>query len=234
MNKALITNLISAGLVIIGFLSQQPAILTVGLFALSGAATNAIAVHMLFEKVPGFYGSGVVEARFEEFKLAIKNLLMNEFFNEQNIDKFLTDSQGHAQHFNLEPVIDKLDFEPAYDSLVLTINESQFAGMLAMVGGATALEPLKQPFIEKIKIKLIEISQSDEFNQLLKDSIEQPSVIDGLRTKVESIVEKRLNELSPKMVKEIVQKMIKQHLGWLVVWGGVFGGVFGVLAHVLA
>lgn len=233
MNKSLITNLLAAGLTAAGYFLDNPLVLSIGLFALSGAFTNWLAVHMLFEKVPGLYGSGVIEDRFEEFKSAIKNLMMEQFFTHQNIDNFLTDQQGHANHFNFAPVIEKINFEPAYDSLVSTVNESKFGSMLAMFGGASAIEPLKEPFIEKIKLKLIEISQSDEFNELLKDSVEQPSVIEELRNKVEQIVSNRLDELTPKMIKVIVQDMIKQHLGWLVVWGGVFGGTFGLIAALI-
>ena len=61
-----------------------------------------------------------------------------------------------------------------------------------------------------------------------------PDLADGVVSNVEGIVQARLDELTPKMVKEIVQEMIRQHLGWLVVWGGVFGGLMGVIAHFLA
>jgi Na+/H+ antiporter NhaD/arsenite permease-like protein len=43
----------------------------------------------------------------------------------------------------------------------------------------------------------------------------------------------RLEELTPKMVKEIVQDMIKEHLGWLVIWGAVFGGLIGLASAVI-
>ena len=56
----------------------------VGLFAFSGAITNTLAIHMLFEKVPFLYGSGIIESKFEEFKLSIKNLLMEQFFTITN------------------------------------------------------------------------------------------------------------------------------------------------------
>jgi uncharacterized membrane protein YheB (UPF0754 family) len=51
--------------------------------------------------------------------------------------------------------------------------------------------------------------------------------------KTEGIVKQRLDELTPGMVKQIVQDMIRQHLGWLVVWGGVFGGLIGVVTGFL-
>jgi uncharacterized membrane protein YheB (UPF0754 family) len=50
------------------------------------------------------------------------------------------------------------------------------------------------------------------------------------RGKIACVIEKRLDELTPQLVKEIVQAMIKKHLGWLVVWGGVFGGLIGLVA----
>ena len=51
--------------------------------------------------------------------------------------------------------------------------------------------------------------------------------------KVDAIVMQRLNELTPEMVKTIVQDMIHKHLGWLVVWGGVFGGFIGLIFSVV-
>ena len=51
--------------------------------------------------------------------------------------------------------------------------------------------------------------------------------------KVDGIVTRRLGELTPGMVKEIVQDMIRRHLGWLVVWGGVFGGLIGLVTAFL-
>ena len=47
--------------------------------------------------------------------------------------------------------------------------------------------------------------------------------------KIEYLVIQRLNELTPDMVKKIVQDMIHQHPGWLVIWGGVFGGFIGLI-----
>ena len=50
-----------------------------------------------------------------------------------------------------------------------------------------------------------------------------------LQQKIDGIVTKRLDELTPEMVKEIIENMIQKHLGWLVVWGGVFGGLIGLI-----
>jgi len=232
MNKSLVTNGLAIIVVVVGYMLQQSIILSVGLFALSGAITNWLAVHMLFEKVPGLYGSGVIPARFEDFKLGIKNLMMVQFFTAENIDRFLKGGEG-SNDLHLAPVIEKVDLSPSFDTLVETIMQSSFGSMLGMFGGEEALKPLKEPFIKNMKISLAEMTQKEEFQQLLRDELEQPDVMTDIRQQVEAIVENRLNELTPELVKDIIQQMIRQHLGWLVVWGGVFGGAIGLVAGVL-
>jgi uncharacterized membrane protein YheB (UPF0754 family) len=231
LNKSVLTNLIAAVFMLVGYVLQQQIVMTIGLFALSGALTNWLAIHMLFEKVPGLYGSGVVPSRFEEFKAGIKHLMMQQFFTQENIDRFLTTSS--ASSIDLTPVIEKIDLAPSFDALVSTIEKSSFGGMLAMFGGTEALIPLKEPFIEKMKLSLVELAQSEEFNAILVNELEKPDVIADMQAKVANIVEQRLNELTPELVKQIIQDMIKTHLGWLVVWGGVFGGIIGAVAALL-
>lgn len=188
---------------------------------------------MLFEKVPGLYGSGIVQLKFEEFKAAIKNLIMEQFFTQENLDRFLTEQSGQTHHFDLEPLIQETDMSPAFDSLVTTIQQSSFGGMLSMFGGTDALTPLKEPFVDNLKSSVIDITQSDEFADKLKQQLGSAGTMSDVREKVANIVQQRLDELTPQMVKELVQEMIKSHLGWLVVWGGVFGGLIGFVMQTL-
>ncbi|MFA0567531.1 MAG: DUF445 family protein [Vibrio gallaecicus] len=232
MNKSILTNLLALALLGAGYSLASQYLLYAGLFAFSGAVTNWLAIHMLFEKVPGLYGSGVIPARFEEFKAAIKHLMMEQFFTDNNIDRFLN-SEMSGKSLNLEPVINKIDFNPTFDSLVEVIANSSFGGMLAMVGGTEALQPLKAPFVEKMQASVVEISQSDAVKNAIKEELESPAMMDEIKQNIEAIIDQRLNELTPKLVKEMVQQMIKQHLGWLVVWGGVFGGLIGLISAAL-
>ena len=202
---------------------------TVGLFAISGALTNWIAVHMLFEKVPGLYGSGVIPERFEDFKSGIRTLVMEQFFSKENIQRFLTDNKQPI-HVDFAPIIKKVDLAPTFDSLVEVIKDSSFGQMLGMFGGVEALEPMRQPFVNKMGTALEDITQDPKFTLLLQQELTQPDIQQDLHEKINTIVEQRLNELTPKMVKDIIQNMIREHLGWLVVWGGVFGGLIGLLA----
>ena len=167
MNKSLFTNITAGFLVVFGLasnLTYSHEIFIVGLFALSGAVTNWLAVHMLFEKVPLLYGSGVVESRFEQFKLAIHSLMMNEFFTKENLERFFeSEVTDEKSHFDFSKLLDKTDFTPAYDSLKTAVMESSFGGMLGMFGGEAALDPLKEPFTLKLQNAIVNISKNDSF-----------------------------------------------------------------------
>jgi len=233
MNKSLATDLLSLILIGISFLLIAPyqnMILFTGLFAFSGAVTNQIAIHMLFEKVPLFYGSGVIPLRFEAFKTSIKELMMNQFFTQEQLSNFFAQEE---KKINLTPIIENTDFSPAYDALVNTVMESSFGSMLGMFGGPSALEKLREPFSEKLKIAVVSISKTDTFNEQVKISLQNSSLNADMINSIESVIDKRLDELTPQMVKEIIQKLIKEHLGWLVVWGGFFGGLIGLISSFL-
>jgi len=218
MNKSLITNLVSIFIILIGFLYRDDFsfIFLVGVFALSGSITNWLAIHMLFDKVPFLYGSGVILDRFDDIKLGIKNLILKELFSADQIEKFILDNKQKASG----GIIDKIDFDRVFIGLVESIEGSQLGGMLAMIGGRKALEPLKDPFVKKLKV-IIE--------DFIKDNSGNNNSTDELLLKIENILDARLADLSPNDIKIIIQKMIREHLGWLVVWGGFFGGLLGLI-----
>jgi len=230
INKSFLTNSIAFVLVLTSLLIDfrySNILLYTGLFALSGALTNQLAIHMLFEKVPLLYGSGVIPARFENFKESIKSLMMEQFFTKEQLENFFNKEE---KKLDLTPIIEDTDFSPAYDALSKTVMESSFGGMLGMFGGEKALESLREPFSLKMKSAVIKIVSSDAFNNTLQSHLQDSSLSNDLINSVESIIDERLNQLTPQMVKEIVQKLISKHLSWLVVWGGVFGGLIGLIS----
>ncbi|WP_435237353.1 DUF445 domain-containing protein [Psychromonas sp. PT13] len=237
MNKSFLTNLLAAIILLVGLLmgeKEYGSILTmIGLFALSGALTNWLAVFMLFERVPFLYGSGVVPAHFEEFKSGIRTLMMEQFFTQENVERFLNAGSLSPLSFNLTPVINKVDLDPTFDGLVDVIMASSFGGMLGMLGGKEALVPLREPFIKHMKTSIIELTEDEKFTELVKQEIGQAEMMHDILIKIEKIIEQRLNELTPLLVKHIIQAMIKKHLGWLVVWGGVFGGLIGLISALI-
>ena len=221
MNKSLITNLLAILIIIVGYLYQEDYqfIIITGVFALSGSITNWLAIHMLFEKIPLLYGSGVILDKFEDIKLGIKNLILQELFTETQINNFLLDNKVTSS----DTIINKIDFDKVFIGLVEAIEGSQLGGMLAMVGGRKALDPLKDPFTKKLKIII------EDFVTENNSSDNNSDTTKSLLLKIENILDARLADLSPEDIKLIIQKMIKEHLGWLVVWGGFFGGLLGLL-----
>ena len=231
MNKSDITNIITVLIMAYGLSIESDTIFMVGLFALSGAVTNTLAIHMLFEKVPYLYGSGVIESKFTQFKASIHNLMMTQFFTKEHLTKFFeTEVNSVKNTVDFEKVLNKTDFTPAYDSLKEAVMQSSFGGMLGMFGGEAALEPLKEPFVKKLQASIITITASDSFQEILGEALKSEDLSADVHEKLSKIVNSRLEELTPKMVKEIVQEMIKEHLGWLVIWGAVFGGLIGLVS----
>ena len=236
MNKSLATNLISMTCIAVGYISPvyPDHILAIGMFATSGAITNWLAIHMLFEKVPGLYGSGVIPNRFEEFKSVIRNLIMDQFFNRENVtDFFAAQTEDMKNSFDPDPVVDAIDYERIFEGLVDVIISSPFGNMLNLIGGEAVLTPLKGPFTGRMRLETHAILTSATFLDAVQQGITATSHTEEIIQKVDAIVTRRLNELTPEMVKIIIQDMIRTHLGWLVVWGGVFGGLIGLITGFL-
>ena len=230
MSKSLATNLVSIALIVAGFYSPHyaDAIKSMGFFAFSGAITNWLAIYMLFERVPLLYGSGVIPSRFAEFKVGIKELVMGQFFSEENIASFF-ESHGNNGGPDLKKLAESFDKNMLFGKFIEVVEESSFGSMLGMFGGVQALEPLRDPFAQKFDEAFVEIAESESFQTALSGQISGSAMGDTIRGQVEIIVDQRLAELTPDQVKEIIQEMIRKHLGWLVVWGGVFGGLIGLI-----
>ena len=136
IDKNIFPNIVAIGLMILGWLlpgSGGTVVFYTGLFALSGAVTNWLAVHMLFEKVPGLYGSGVIPTHFEEIKTGIHTLVTRELFNRENVERFFNKSEDQNKTVDIEPVVNNLDMDDAYDQLVSVVMESTLGPMLSMV-----------------------------------------------------------------------------------------------------
>ncbi len=234
-DMSFLTNLAAALLVVIGYLVPVGGQIwrTTGWFALSGAVTNWLAIYMLFERVPGLYGSGIIPLKFQEFKSGIRNLIMKQFFTQENVSRFLAGRGG--QKFEAHLLLEAIDFELLLDKLIAAVQSTPFGPMLGMFGGTDALKgTLREPFQHKMREAIVEIMQSERFGALISKVVAQDFEGDGWTAQIEKVVMARLEELTPTMVKEIIQDMIRSHLGWLVVWGGVFGALMGLVAALLS
>lgn len=234
-NKSSTSTIIALATTLIGVLFQAELIKTIGFFALSGAITNWLAVYMLFEKIPFLYGSGVIPERFEQFKASIRQLMMQQFFTVATIEQFIeTEEQQGSVLLNMQPLLNAVDYDKLYVGLVASIMESSFGSMLLMMGGEDALAPLKVPFTEKMQVILLELTRSETFITALQQGLNAHKISSDIVNNIETLIDKRLNELTPQLVKAMVQAIIREHLAWLVVWGGVFGGVMGIIFEFFA
>ena len=247
LDKNLTPNLVALLLILVSFALPEPwhgLVLTTGLFALSGALTNWLAVHMLFERVPGLYGSGVITLHFEDFKAGILRMVHEELFNKDSVERLLSspknqdnkDAKSGASFVDavdIEPLLNAIDLDAAYDQLVATVVESSFGSMLAMVGGEEALKPLREPFKKRMETFLSKAAHSPAIQAAIGEQLGKAASSDQFVGKLEQLLRARLDEMTPDMVKQIMQRMIREHLGWLVVWGGVFGGIIGLIAALI-
>lgn len=62
---------------------------SVGLFMLSGGVTNWIAIEMLFRKLPGLTGSGIVTKHFEEIRDSMKSVILDTFFEPTFMQQYI-------------------------------------------------------------------------------------------------------------------------------------------------
>ena len=225
-NKSLFTNLSALLISIIGILISNNLLKTMGFYALSGAITNWLAIIMLFDKIPLIYGSGVIARQFNVFKSSIKNIILKQFFHHKYIDEFLLNIniKNNFRSNQSISLYNNINYDELFDNFIEIIMESQFGNIIqSFLGGKEALESLRDIFKDKMKKVIIKISST---NTPLNSSL--------IVKYIEQIVNKRLNELTPLMVKKIVEEMISKYLGWLVLWGGVFGAIIGGITTCIA
>jgi uncharacterized membrane protein YheB (UPF0754 family) len=230
LSKSTITDILSMGLIGLSMVLPEPyamPLLMTGLFALSGAITNQLAIHMLFNKVPLLYGSGVIEKNFDSFKDSIKKMIMTQFFNKEQILSFF---KNEEKKIDLAPLVESADFSPAFVALKQSVMESKLGDALSLFGGEKALDPLEKPFAKKLKSAVVGIVSSEAFKVQMNHHLEQSAFNDEILTTIDDLITKRLEELTPKMVNDLVHELIHSHLGWLVIWGGVFGGAIGLIS----
>jgi len=258
LDKSLTPNLLAAAIALLGYViggDTGSVVLSIGLFALSGALTNWLAVHMLFERVPGLYGSGVIVVHFEELKHGIVELVREELFGADKVERLFeasarpyssdsalavaggksTDGANPAEKpaIDLTGLLDGIDVDGAFDQLISTVQESSFGNLLSMVGGVAALEPLREPFGRRLKHFLADAARSPGVQAIIAKQLTSEANRDRFRARLEAMLQARLEELTPDMVRDLMQRLIRRHLGWLVVWGAVFGGLIGLVAGLI-
>ena len=123
--------------------------------------------------------------------------------------------------------------DDAYDQLVSVVMDSSLGPMLAMVGGEKTLDTMRDPFKARMHEFLLKAVSSPSFQSNLQKQLQSITSSDDFSERIGGIVKGRLDEMTPELVKDIMQRMIRKHLGWLVVWGAVFGGLIGLISSII-
>ena len=226
--KGNVSNLISLVLLIAGLWGRVEGVdgsewvLAVGLFGFAGGTTNWLAVKMLFDRVPLLYGSGVIPARFRAIREAVKDAIMRYFFDEEYLERFFAERMaGDDVGEKVQTVLASDEVDAIIDRKLEELAESPQGMMLQLVGTQT-VKPLVKQFV---------IGFGSEIAPLLADGA--GTEVGAMRQQVDSLLETKLEELTPDRVKEMMEEVIREHLGWLIVWGNVFGGTIGLLSKAL-
>lgn len=64
-------------------------VLGFGLFGFAGGLTNWLAVKMLFDRIPCLAGSGVIPRQFKEIREAVKDAVLEMFFDSAYLKEYL-------------------------------------------------------------------------------------------------------------------------------------------------
>jgi len=213
-------------------------VLAVGVFGFAGGITNWLAVKMLFDKIPGLYGSGVIPMQYQSIRQTMKNEIMYTFFDEDYLKGYVGQRAPELlKRLNISEqvmnVINTAEFDSEMaaklEELSATPQGSLLAKVKPFIGGSFArLVPMTKPFVLYLAAEIAqELTTTD--NKGDSNSFELISV-DVVRTEIDTLMTERLATLTPQVVKELLENVIRDHLGWLVVWGNVFGSVIGIIA----
>jgi uncharacterized membrane protein YheB (UPF0754 family) len=258
MDKGTLSNLASGAACAAGLLvppgSSRELVLSVGLLALGGGVINAIAVKMLFDRIPGPIESGVVPARFREIRERIRSVILEHFFAEADLRRFIA---RHVKDLDWKryvrgsgtgqgPLADLIEkrwesfvsperLQPFIDEEVDKLLDSQIGGVLIMMG-VDSVKPVVAKFAAalaaKMKERILEAAARADAEAGAVE-IDEASLVHDLHLQVEALLAEKLEELDAPAVKKAVEDVIGKHLGWLVVWGNVLGALLGLAAFLL-
>lgn len=204
-------------------------LLAAGLFGFAGGITNWLAVKMLFDRVCGLPGSGVIPMRFKEIREVVKNTIMKTFFDGPYLEQYMNKKMGMmAKDIDIAGKLKNVLESPEVDAMIdkqLTDLADRPEGMLLMIGGIqpVMLKPLVKPFV---------LGMAEDIAPMLGNMIDMKSImsVEKLREEIDLLMTEKLQELTPERVKDLMEEVIRTHLGWLIVWGNVFGSLIGILS----
>jgi len=214
-------------------------------FGFAGGITNALAVTMLFDRIPwhpwdrhGIIGSGVIPKRFKEIRSALKRTIMGSFFDIAYLEAYLNE-RGSKMLADLDvkammtSAMNKPGFDETFARKLEAVSQTPDGMLLqsiaSMFGGFDLMAPAFKPMIAALGGELQSAMVGSGSSGLDIGSI---MPIAQIRDEIDSMMEAKLLLLTPHVIKRLIEDIIRAHLGWLVVWGNIFGGVIGLVCAI--
>ena len=131
-------------------------VLAFGLFGFAGGVTNWLAVKMLFDKIPGLVGSGVIPRRFQDILGALKTMILETFFEEQFLKEYLsTRSKSALEGIDVKGRLAAAMGAEGFDAtlarkleaLAATPDGMLLATIAPMFGGFDMMVPMIKPML---------------------------------------------------------------------------------------
>lgn len=111
---------------------------------------------MLFERIPGVYGSGVIPNRYEEIRGGVKDTIMATFFDREFLKNYLaTKLKDVAGGFDVLAQVDTMvnseDFGKMVEEKLESLKElPMMATMIAAGMQPASLKPMVVPFVANL------------------------------------------------------------------------------------
>ncbi|XRB15161.1 DUF445 domain-containing protein [Pseudoscourfieldia marina] len=237
LEKGALVNEVACVIMVIGIALHKGAgvsagfwIFYFGLFGFAGGITNWIAIKMLFDEIPGVYGSGIIPKQFKQIRTTIKRMVMETFFEPKFLEKQLRErlskyANSDAAREAVSSLMSTPEFESALDEKLNQFGSGMTGTMLKMLGlDPMVMKPYVKPFVEGV---------AEDCAPFLAQMLAEGNLpVLQLRDEVDRLMEERLKELTAEKVKALVEDIMREHLGWLVVWGVIFGIVIGIICVV--
>jgi len=240
-NKGDLSNLVAFLTLVGGFIwyTETPQseaakyLFSTGLFAFSGGVTNWVAIKMLFYRVPGLVGSGVIPRQFIAIRNAIKNMLMHTFFDLPFLRTYIDRrSKQFIKEIGLGNKLTAIMMQPEFDGFFVeklkALSEKPEGQMLQtmamMFGGIEGMAPFVKPLL---------VNSSQEFVDDMVENFDPLKVwsVEAVQMQLDNVVTEKLQLLTPEMITEMLDSIMHEHLGWLVIWGNVFGALIGIASQ---
>ena len=211
-NKGALSNYLTFLIMVVGivlcvlFPANLPAkyVLSLGLFGFAGGLTNWLAIKMLFDRIPGLIGSGVIPRRFKEIRETVKTTIMNTFFDEEYLEAYLQErAKGLLASLGLGNRIKDLLAAPEVDGLIAKKLEeagSKPEGMMLQMA-AQMLPNSYGGLVMFVKPALADFAS--EMAGKLETSFDLKEIIkvDRIRDEIDRLMTEKLKLLTAPMVK---------------------------------